>query len=93
MKRLLATALVLTLCLSVSVVSLKADPGDPTSGTTTGSESTWTNSQYGPPPPGYVGEWPPPDEYYTTDGTGSDSTATAEPTTSGDDTPWIDPDE
>ncbi len=83
MKKLLATVFLFLLCVGLPAMLIQADPGDTAgtpSDTTTTTDTTWVNTVYGPPPPGYVGPWPPPDGTMSTT---SDS---------GDEPPWTDPD-
>lgn len=77
MKKLLATTLLVLVCVSLPMLFIQADPGvNGVSGSTASTDSTTVNSQYGPVPPGYEGIWPPPD-YMTssTDTTGGGDNA------------------
>jgi hypothetical protein len=74
MKRLIASALVVFVCVVLFGVILYADPG-------TNPETT--DSTYIPPPPGYEGVWPPPDGLIIT--TSIDSCDTCPANT---DPPW-----
>jgi hypothetical protein len=83
MKRLIAMLMAVTFGVVIFTAPMFADPGDETNtdGTsTTDTTAVWTDPSYPPPPPGYVGPWPPPGENTATDGDGDDEGG------------WVDPD-
>lgn len=82
MKRLLALLLAIVLCFVLSGAPVHSDPGDETPPDSDTTGVVVENTDYPPPPPGYVGIWPPPEMVASTD--------SAAPYT-GDDATWDDP--
>ena len=79
MKRLIASAFSVLFCVSLFAVMALAT-----------TEAPITVGVYPPPPPGYIGIWPPPDVDYICSG---DTMPEPADTITGDDDPWIDPNE
>jgi len=85
MKKLLATIVIALVCVGLPMMLIQADPGaGGDSGSNSTSDSTTVDSQYGSPPPGYEGIWPPPDGWFTT---------TSDTDTGGVMPPFEDPDQ
>lgn len=79
MKRLIASAFSVLFCVSLFAVMALAT-----------TEAPITVSTYPPPPPGYIGIWPPPDVDYTCSG---DTTPEPVDTMQEGVDPWTDPNE
>jgi hypothetical protein len=92
MDRLIRLLLASILVISLLALPVFADPGDESgsdgTGTTPDGDNTevvWDNPDYPPRPPGFEGEWPPPDWNASTDGGGSGESD------GGDEGGWDDP--